>query len=79
MSTRPGVRLLLTADQALVLFDWMSREDGRNAIPTEHPAEQKVLWEIEGQLERILPEPLRANYAEAVANARQRVIAGEGA
>jgi hypothetical protein len=74
MKTGPNVTLSLTHDQALVLFEWLSREDGRNGIPTEHQAEQKVLWEVEGQLERALVEPLQPNYSEAVSAARERIM-----
>ncbi len=77
MATGSSVRLSLTHDQALVLFEWLSREDGKSALPTEHEAEQKVLWEIEGQLERALVDPLRPDYAAAVSAARERVVSGE--
>jgi hypothetical protein len=79
MKTAPGVTLSLTRDQALVLFEWLSREDGRSGIPTEHQAEQKVLWEIEGQLERTLVEPLQPDYSAAIAAARERIMSDEGA
>lgn len=76
--TGASVTLSLTHDQALVLFEWLSREDGKNGLPTEHPAEQKVLWEIEGQLERALVEPLQPGYAAAVSAARERLITEDG-
>ena len=44
MSGAAGVTISLTADQALVLFEWLTREDGKGALPTEHQAEQNVLW-----------------------------------
>jgi hypothetical protein len=72
-----GVTLSLTHDQALVLFDWLSREDSKSRIPIEHQAEQEVLWEVEGQLERALVEPLKPDYALAVSSARER-LAPEG-
>ncbi|WP_242338713.1 MULTISPECIES: hypothetical protein [Anaeromyxobacter] len=74
MKTESGVMLSLTHDQALVLFEWLSREDGRSGLPTEHQAEQKVLWEVEAQLERALAEPLQPVYAAAVSAARERLI-----
>lgn len=69
------VTIRLTADQALVLFEWLTREDGKDGLPTEHQAEQNVLWEIEAQLERILIDPLQPDYAVRVASARDRLIA----
>lgn len=78
MTAEPGVILTLTHDQALVLFDWLTREDGRSAIPTEHHAEQKVLWQLEAQLESALVEPLLPGYVALVSAARERIVAGEG-
>jgi hypothetical protein len=72
------VTLSLTQDQALVLFEWLSREDDRNGILTEHPAEQTVLWAIQGQLEKALIEPLRPGYGDAVSAARERIVSVEG-
>ncbi|MCC6750550.1 MAG: hypothetical protein IT371_22995 [Deltaproteobacteria bacterium] len=71
-----GVTLTLTADQALVLFDWLAREDGKGALPTEHQAEQNVLWEIEARLEKSLVAPLQPDYEVLLAAARERLVAG---
>lgn len=68
-----GVTLTLTADEALVLFEWLVREGGRGTVPREHQAEQTVLWSIEAQLERTLAEPLRRDYVALLAAARERV------
>jgi hypothetical protein len=74
MDGETNVTLSLTHDQALVLFDWLSREDGKKRIPVEHQAEQEVLWVMEAQLERALVEPLAADYDAAVSAARQRLV-----
>jgi len=73
MSTESAVAISLTPDQALVLFEWLAREDGKDALPTEHPAELQVLWDLEAQLERVLVEPFRPDYAELLAAARERL------
>ena len=39
----------------------------------EDPAEQQVLWQLEGQVECLLSEPLGPDYKEAVAAARKEV------
>ena len=78
MKTESGVTLSLTHDQALVLFEWLSKEDCRSDLATEHQAEQKVLWEIEAQLERALVEPLQPDYRALVAAARERLVSEEG-
>jgi hypothetical protein len=74
MKTADSVTVSLGPEEALVLFEWLHREDARGAIPTEHKAEQEVLWRIEGQLERVLIRPLQENYAEALSAAREHVV-----
>ena len=76
MSRSASVTISLTADQALVLFEWLTRQDNQGALPTEHQAEQNVLWEIEAQLEKILVEPLRPDYEALLVAARDRLVAG---
>jgi hypothetical protein len=68
-----SVPMVLSADEALVLFDLLGRlaDDGR--LAAEHPAEQRVLWNLEARLERRLTEPLDPRYSELLAAARERV------
>lgn len=73
------MKLELTDDQALVLFEWLARLDEREAFPVEDPAEAQVLWCLHGQLEKALSEPFRADYRELVEQARARVKASFGA
>ncbi len=61
----------LTQSEALVLFEWLASHDGALAI--DDPAEQDVLWRIEGALELALVEPLARDYKAAVAAARKAV------
>jgi hypothetical protein len=72
------VMLQLTYAEALVLFEWLTRTDGSGSLPIEDPAEQQVLWKLEGSLERTLVEPLAANYQELVAEARRKVRESTG-
>jgi hypothetical protein len=76
MEPTADVTISLTADQALVLFDWMTREGGTERLPTTHRAEDVVLWAIEAQLEKCLVEPLQPDYLDKVAAARERLAAG---
>ena len=39
----------------------------------EDQAEQRVLWDLEAMLEKALVAPLRADYADLLATARERV------
>lgn len=72
MDEQLQVNLTLTRNQAVVLFEWLSQRDeaGREATA---PAEQRVLWLIEGQLEKILTEPLEPDYEQLVETARKTV------
>jgi hypothetical protein len=65
--------LKLTNEEALVLFDWISRfnEDDKNVLQDQ--AEQRVLWDIEAMLEEQLVEPLDENYDELLKSARDKV------
>jgi len=70
------MKIELNDDEALVLFDWLQREDKRDALPTEHQAEKTVLWSILCQLEKVLVQPFRNDYDKLVAAARDRVVEG---
>ncbi|MFK0005184.1 hypothetical protein [Paenarthrobacter sp. NPDC090522] len=72
------VRIELNEDQALVLFDWLCRLNDRSpAAGVTHQAEQRVLWDMQADLESVLLAPFEANYNELLAQARNRV-AGAG-
>lgn len=69
------MRIELTHDQSLVLFDWIARLDEANALPVDDAAEEQVLWRLQAQLEKALSEQFRPNYRELVEEARARVRA----
>jgi hypothetical protein len=71
----PNVTVSLTQDEALVLFEWLAAERWDPTI--QHPAERRVLWDLEAQLERVLVAPLRPDYGALLAAARQRVAGAE--
>jgi hypothetical protein len=68
------ISIELTKDETLVLFEFLARFN-----ETEHPdifedqAEQKVLWIIEGQLEKQLVEPFRPDYKKIINEARNKI------
>jgi hypothetical protein len=72
----PGrVTIELSAEEALVLLEWIGREDDAQRLTTEHDAERTVLCLVEAQLERALHAPFRADYDRRVAVARECVLA----
>ena len=67
------MRIELDEAQALVLYDWLTRFDEKNAYPVEDPAEEMVLWSLHGQLEKVLSQPFRDDYKQLVDEARARI------
>ena len=68
------VRVVLSANEALVLFEWLHRvENQEAALGIEDQAEQRVLWDMSACLERVLVEPFDGNYHQLVSDARAAV------
>lgn len=67
------VAIELTVDEALVLFEWLSRFNQNENVAFEDAAEQRVLFDLESKLESSLTAPLEPNYKEQLAEARSRV------
>ncbi len=71
---RSGAKLELSADEALVLFDWLARtSDAGEPVLYDDQAERRVLGDLLCMLERVLVEPLSPNYASLVKAARAAV------
>jgi hypothetical protein len=71
MSPVKPIQIELSGDEALILFDWLTRTEG--TLPIADRAEQTVLWRIEGQLEIALSEPLAPDYSQLLDAARARI------
>lgn len=69
MNDAEPVRIELSQDEALVLFDWLCRFNER--IDFIGQAEQRILWDIECSLESVLVAPLLDNYESRLAQARR--------
>jgi hypothetical protein len=63
----------LSKAEALVLFDLLARFDNDEKITIEHQSEERVLWDIQCSLEKILVEPFMPNYTELPTRARNQV------
>ena len=68
-----NLALTLSGDEALVLFEFLSRFSDESALRIEDPAEARVLWNLCCLLETQLVEPFREDYAELLERARQAV------
>jgi hypothetical protein len=67
------INLSLSRSKALVLFDFLSRFTEQKRLQICDQAEERVLWDIQADLERALPEPLSPDYAHHLKRARHAV------
>ncbi len=64
------VDLHLTKEEAIVLFEMLSRFSENDKMEIEDQSEQRVLWNLCASLESTLVEPFDENYASILENAR---------
>lgn len=68
-----NVKIELTKDEALVLFDFLGRFNQTDHSDIfEHQAEKIVLWNVEAVLESTLAEPFMLNYDEIIKQSRDK-------
>jgi len=67
------VRLEMTVDEALVLFELLSGYSESGSLTVTHQAEQRVLWNLHCLLERQLVEPFDPDYETLLTAARDRL------
>ena len=68
-----SITLKLNRDQALVLFEWLATAEENDQLGFHHPAEERVVWQLQGQLEKVLAEPFCPEYAELLKKARTAI------
>jgi hypothetical protein len=73
-STPPNeVHLRLAPDEALVLFEFLSRYGDTDELRVEDQAERRALWNLCCVLEKELREPFDPDYVRLVQSARDRL------
>lgn len=70
--SRDPIKIELNDDQALVLFEFLSRFSDTDELKIEDQSEERVLWNMCCELEKILVEPFSKNYGELLEAARSR-------
>jgi len=65
------VSIDLSASEALVLFEFLSRYSDTDRLETVDQAEQRALWNLCCLLERELVEPFQPEYEKLLAAARE--------
>jgi len=68
------ISFILSREEAIVLFDWLSRfnEMGKSEMFHDQ-SEERVLWDMESLLERTITEAFYSNYSEILSKAREKV------
>ncbi len=67
------VKISLTKDEAIVLFDFLSRFSDQDELNIEHQAEKRALWNLTCLLEQQLAEPFLPEYTKISNQARERL------
>jgi hypothetical protein len=67
------MQLELSSDEALVLHDFLSRWERTERFEIADQAEERVLWNVQADLERMLAEPFSPDYTRLLGEARARV------
>lgn len=71
--TAEPILLEFSRDEALVLFELLSRFSNSGSLALEDQAEEVALWGLTGMFEKVLVEPFREDYAELLNAARDRL------
>jgi hypothetical protein len=80
LSSDESVTVEMTNAEALVLFEWLHRNETADVrldqLGLEDAAERATLWNLSGALEKLLAEPFASNYAELLEAARAKTRTG---
>ena len=68
-----SVTIELTSDEALVLYDWLTRFNQQAETACADQAEERVLFDLEAMLEKALAASVQSDYADVLAQARSNV------
>lgn len=70
---KESIKLEVTNDEALVLFEMLSRFSGTDILSVEHQAEQRALWNLTCVFEKIISEAFDNDYKKALEAAKERL------
>ncbi len=68
-----SVLIPLTADETLVLFEFLQRFSSTDELTIEDQSEQRALWNLCCLFEKHLSVPFDANYTEILQAAQDRL------
>ena len=67
------VEIKLSKDEALVLFDFMSRFSNEDKLSIQDQSEERALWNLTCVLEKVLAEPFSTEWESIIEGARNRL------
>ena len=76
-SMHESITIELNHDEALVLFEYLSRFSDSGKLDFADEAEQIALWKLTGLLEKVMVAPFQQNYGELLQAARNRIRGDE--
>lgn len=69
-----SVSLKLSSDEALVLLEWLTKFNQKeHPLLFEDQAEERILFDLESSLEKVVSETFEGNYLENLSRARQEI------
>ena len=68
-----NVNLTLSKDEALVLFEFLSRFSDEEKLEIKGKSEEQVLWNVQASLEKLLSEPFGKEYSSLIEKARKNL------
>ena len=69
-----NVTITLSENEALVLLEWLHNfNEGDHATLFRDQAEQRVLWDMEAELETVVSGIFDGNYQEILEKARREI------
>ena len=67
------IQINLNKDEAIVLFEFLSRFSNKDKLEIADQSEARVLWNILYDLEKNLVEPFSEKYTEILEESREKI------
>lgn len=64
----------ITKEEAIVFLNWLTEFNEKNNQEIfQDQAEERILWDFEAVLEKVIDETFDENYIEILSNARKKI------
>jgi hypothetical protein len=69
-----NIAITFSEEEALVLLEWLHNfNEEEHSTLFQDQAEQRVLWDIEAELEKVVSVTFDSNYQDILSKARQKI------